>query len=113
MRAADVMTENEELERIFFVAESTVHGKGLFARIDIAKGEYLGTYQGPEVNTDDEHVLWVEDDTGQWCGRDGENMLRYLNHSLEPYAEFDGFDLYAMRDISSGVEITINYGDEY
>jgi hypothetical protein len=107
------MTGNEELEAIFYVDKSTVHGRGLYARVDIAKGAYLGTYDGPKVEKNGAHVLWVEDDDGKWRGRNGKNMLRYLNHSNKPHAEFDGFDLYALRKITTGVEVTINYGDEY
>nr|WP_242470281.1 SET domain-containing protein [Allochromatium vinosum] len=37
-------------------------------------------------------------------------MLRWLNHSDDPNAEFDGFELYARRTIAVGSEITIDYG---
>jgi SET domain-containing protein len=59
------------------------------------------------------HVLWVEEEDGCWLGRDGRNILRYLNHHEEPSAEFDGFELYALRDIPAGKEITIHYGEEF
>ncbi len=107
------MKANKKLEAIFYVDDSTVHGKGLYAKVKIKKGEYLGTYDGPEVNGNGMHVLWVEDDDGQWRGRDGKNLLRYLNHSNSPHAEFDGFDLYALQNITPGVEITIHYGEEF
>jgi hypothetical protein len=55
----------------------------------------------------------VENDDGKWYGINGKNMLRFLNHSKKPHAEFDGYDLYALRKITPGVEITINYGDDY
>jgi len=38
--------------------------------------------------------------------------LRWLNHQDEGNAEFDGFDLYAKRDISAEEEITFNYSGE-
>lgn len=105
-----------KLSDLFYVEESGIHGKGLFARLPMKKGHYLGTYKGPET-TDMEnagpHVLWVEVDDGSWLGRDGRNILRYLNHHEEPSAEFDGFDLYALRDIPEGMEITIHYGEEF
>jgi hypothetical protein len=107
------MTENEALGAIFYVDKSTVHGKGLYAKVDISKGEYMGTYHGPAAKNNGMHVLWVEDDDGEWCGINGKNMLRFLNHSKKPHAEFDGYDLYALRKITPGVEITINYGDDY
>ena len=30
-----------------YAAPSTIHGTGLFARQKFAKGEYIGTYEGP------------------------------------------------------------------
>jgi SET domain-containing protein len=105
-----------KLSELFYVAESAIHGKGLFARCAITKGEYIGTYKGPacdDLETGGPHVLWVESEPGVWHGRDGRNILRYMNHHMKPTAEFDGFDLYAARNIVSDGEITIHYGDEF
>jgi uncharacterized protein len=104
------------LSKMFYVDESGIHGKGLFARVHIKKGHFLGTYEGPEttdLESPGDHVLWVEEEDGSWLGRDGENMLRYLNHHEEPTAEFDGFDLFAIADITPGSEVTIHYGEEF
>jgi len=106
------MNLNKELEKIFYTKESGIHGKGLFARKRIKKGAYMGEYDGPTVIDNGMHVLWVEEDDEQWTGCDGKNMLRYLNHSQQPQAEFVGFDLYALRDIFVDEEITIDYGEE-
>ena len=114
------MLEDDELDALYYVDESGIHGKGLYARAAIKKGEYLGTYDGPEgveegnenVLENGSHVLWVEQDDGRWVGRDGQNILRYLNHHTDPHAEFDGFDLYAIKNINEGEELTINYGEE-
>ncbi len=108
----DEIVENEELEKFFYVKESALHGMGLYARKDIPKGEYMGTYDGPEVEENGMHVLWVEEEDGSEVGRDGQNLLRYLNHSVKPLAEFEGFDLYAYRNIKKDMEITIDYGED-
>ena len=92
--------------------ESKIHGKGLFSQVEIENGAYLGRYHGPKVDENDMHVLWVENDDGKWEGIDGENILRYLNQCKKPNAEFDGRDLYAIRDIKPGEEITFDYGEE-
>jgi SET domain-containing protein len=105
--------ENTDLEALFFVEDSTIHGQGLFARKTLEKGYYLGTYDGPETLDNGMHVLWVMNEEEEWIGRDGRNLLRYLNHSREPNAEFDGFDLYAITDIEADEEVTIDYGDEF
>jgi len=107
------MADNDELAMLFYVQDSGIHGQGLFSRIIIDKGAYLGTYDGPVVENNDMHVLWVEDEAeGKWIGRDGKNLLRYINHSNNPIAEFNGFELYAISEIEADAEITIDYGEE-
>jgi SET domain-containing protein len=106
------MKSNNKLKKHFFVDDSEIHGKGLFSRGKIKNGAYLGRYHGPKVKDNGMHVLWVEQDDGEWEGIDGENMLRYLNHCSKPNAEFDGPDLYAISDIKPGEEITFDYGEE-
>lgn len=96
----------------FYVEESEIHGKGLFAKTTIKPGTYLGDYEGPETTDNGMHVLWIEEENGKWIGRDGKNALRYLNHDVNPCAEFDGFELYAVEEIVAHQEITIDYGEE-
>lgn len=104
------LTDTESL--YFYVEDSEIHGKGLFARTTIKAGTYLGDYEGPETTDNGMHVLWIEEEDGEWIGRDGQNALRYLNHDQNPCAEFDGFELYAAADIEPHQEITIDYGEE-
>jgi len=104
------LTEEEEI--YFYVKDSDIHGKGLFANTYIEENTYLGEYQGPITTDNGMHVLWTESDDGDWIGRDGKNALRYLNHSKEPCAEFDGYDLYAIAEIHPHQEITIDYGED-
>ncbi len=106
------MLSDEQLHQLFYIKESGIHGKGLFARDKIKQGEYMGEYDGPVVSENDSHVLWVEKYDDVWVGRDGKNLLRYMNHSTKPHAEFDGFELFAARDIQADEEITIDYGEE-
>ena len=106
------MLSDEQLHQLFYMQESGIHGNGLFARDKIKQGDYMGEYDGPIVNDNSSHVLWVEKYDDVWVGRDGKNLLRYLNHSADPQAEFVGFKLYAVRDIQVDEEITIDYGEE-
>jgi len=106
------MLSDEQLHELFYLQESGIHGTGLYARTKISQGEYLGEYDGPIVSENSAHVLWVEKYDDVWVGRDGKNLLRYLNHSKDPHAEFVGFELYAIRDIDPDEEITIDYGEE-
>ena len=104
--------------RLCYVADSPIHGRGLFARHDIPQGTWIGRYEGRETRDDGMHVLWVESGKAEngsedWIGIDGRNELRFLNHASDPSGEMDGLDLYARRDISAGEEISIHYGEEW
>lgn len=107
------MKTASELKKLFFVDESSIHGKGLYAQKSIKNGTYLGSYDGPDTDINGTYVLWVEEEDDLWVGRDGKNLLRYLNHSEDPCAEFDGFDLYALRKILPKEELTIHYGEDF
>ena len=101
-----------------FVAESPVHGRGLFARCEISADTWIGHYDGPQTQTNGMHVLWVDESTDgknedHWVGYNGNNELRFMNHSAQPNGEMDGLDLYAVRTIKQGEEITIGYGEEF
>ena len=97
-----------------YVAPSPIHGLGLFAARTLQAGQLIGVYDGPRVEHDGPHVLWVEDEPGgEWTGYDGRNDMRYMNHSGEPNAEMDGLHCYALREIPPGAEITIDYGADW
>ena len=102
---------DHELDGLVRVADSAIHGSGLFAACEIPAESYIGTFHGPETGSDDGHVLWVYEhpDDPEPVGRRGENLLRFLNHAVPCNAGFAGFDLYALRDIHAGEEITIDY----
>jgi len=92
-----------------YQAPSPIHGTGLFARVPIAKGSFIGSYEGPSATRDGTYVLWIYQDGKKPAGRSGRNLLRYLNHAEACNAAFDGFDLYAVQDIRRGEEITFDY----
>lgn len=93
---------------------SAIHGTGVFARVAIAEGTFIGAYEGDPTEIDGTHVLWIEDDEGgSWHGIDGTGLLRFLNHSRSPNVEFDGPDLHAVRDIAPEEELCFDYGAEW
>ena len=98
---------------VFYTGRSPIHGRGLFARRRIRRGEQIGTFRGTRTQTDGPHVLWVWREDGRVEGIRGGNALRYLNHDSRPNAEFEGADLYAVRDIPKDAEITIHYGEDW
>ncbi len=100
----------KRLGDVVYKAPSAIHGNGLFAKVDLNKGQYIGTYEGPTAKRDGTYVLWVFEEGVEPVGRSGRNLLRYLNHEEQGNAEFDGFDLYASKAIKSDEEITFDYG---
>ena len=95
------------------VRNSPIHGKGLFAVSRIRRDTKLGTYVGTLTQQNGPHVLWLEDADGNPYGIDGTNDLRFVNHSNEPNAVFLDDELYALRNIQPGAEITFDYGEEW
>lgn len=88
------------------VADSPIHGKGLFALKHIGAGELIGVLDGIPTSTDGEHVLWLDAENGFHVKCD----LRYINHSDEPNAAYyDTLEVWALTDISPGEEITHDY----
>lgn len=101
----------DRLNELVTVGPSSIHGRGLFAAKTLESGQLIGVYEGPVVEENDSHVLWIEDDSGTgWIGYDGKNELRFMNHSDDPNAEMDGLNCYSVRKILPGDEITIDYG---
>ena len=103
---------NNYSERVY-VAESEIHGRGLFARVELKARDYIGDYEGPMASRNGTHVLWFENEEGEEVGISGRNSLRYANHSQTPNAEFCGYELYATAPIAPGDEITVHYGDDW
>jgi len=97
-----------------YVADSPIHGRGLFARVAIKKDAWIGTYDGPATRDDGMHVLWLwNDERERWEGINGRNEMRFLNHSSDPNADWWGNDLYAIRPIARDEEITFHYGEDW
>ena len=75
---------------LVYVDDSTIHGKGLFARHHIKAGVIIGV--------DEKNGIHVQ------C------ELRFINHSDTPNAVYyDTLEVCALRDIKPGEEITHNY----
>lgn len=106
------MSADDATERVE-ARPSPVHGTGVFATAGIGEGELIGHYEGDPATGDGTYVLWVEDDDGGWEGIEGTGVLRFLNHSRSPNVEFDGPQLYALRDIAVDEELLFDYGEEW
>jgi hypothetical protein len=89
-----------------YIAESRIHGQGLFARIPIPKDTVIGYLEGEHTDQDGIYVLWIDEETGFEVSCD----LKFINHSDEPNAcYYDDKTVVALKDIKPGEEITHNY----
>ncbi len=105
--------DNERAE----VRESEIHGLGLFAKKNLRKGAKVGVYEGEMVTSmkdDGDHVLWIYDeDEDREYGINGQNEMRYVDHSRGANANFNGEELIALRPIKAGEELTHDYGEAW
>jgi len=89
-----------------FVANSDIHGKGLFAARRIPAGAEIGRVRTRPAEADGSYVLWLSETEGVEVTCD----LRYINHSDRPNAcYYDDLSVVALRDIEAGEEITHDY----
>ncbi len=95
------------------VRRSPIHGRGLFAAQRIRKGTLIGRYAGPRTRRIGAYALWFTDEEGNVYGISGRNVLRFVNHSRTPNAVFYDEELFALRPIAPGEEITHHYGADW
>ena len=93
-------------DELTYVADSPIHGNGLFARAPIAKGSVIGYLEGRTTDEDGIYVLWLDEQTGFEVSCN----LKYINHADQPNAcYYDDRSVVALRNIDAGEEITHNY----
>lgn len=96
------------------VRETSKYGRGVFAKEDIKKDEFIASFDGDIYEYDS--PLWndyLEDHTMQFeerKWRDSKGIAHIINHSCEPNCGIkELFNVVAMRDIKSDEEITWDY----
>ncbi|QBK04003.1 SET domain-containing protein [Hylemonella gracilis] len=110
------------------VRRSGVHGKGVFALQDIARGEMIIEYVGEIINwkealrrhphdpKDPNHTFYFHVDEDHVIdAKVGGNASRWINHSCNPNCEADETDegrvfIKALRKIKAGEELNYDYG---
>jgi hypothetical protein len=102
--------ERAMLDRIE-VRQSRIHGKGIFARRRLREGQRIGRFEGDTTTKNGTYVLWLIGEDGSEIGIRGRNALRFLNHGEPPNAEFADDELYVVRNVQSGAEVLIDYGE--
>jgi SET domain-containing protein len=111
--------------RAIEVRGSTIHGRGVFARLPIRSGTTVVEYKGERLDPDeaaeryDDSVagsitlLFTVDDRRVIDGGRGGNEARFINHSCEPncesYVHRGRVFIRAVRNIKAGEELTYSY----
>ena len=88
------------------MANSPIHGKGLFALDPIRKDDLLGVIKGIHIYSDDMHAIWLTQHQAVriLC------KFKYINHSDDPNVIlYDTLEVCALRDIQPGEELLHNY----
>lgn len=110
------------------IQHSPIHGTGVFATVDLAPGQHIGTYQGRRYTArqaarrDWDHALTYVfglSDGSLIDASEGGNETRHLNHSCEPNCEAQEetgprgrllISFYALKPVKAGAELFIDYG---
>lgn len=93
-----------------YVADSDIHGRGLFAGRRIRAGTVIGWLRVKPARRNGAYVLWLDETRGVEVTCD----LKYINHSDRPNAcYYDDLSVVALRDIEPGEEITHDYGTDW
>ncbi len=120
-------TGSQTSQRKIQVRKSGVHGKGVFALQDIAKGDTLIEYVGeiisaqeaedrhPHDPSDPNHTFYFQiDDDKVIDALHGGNSSRWINHCCSPNCEPEVKDnrvfIKAKKDIPAGTELNYDYG---
>jgi uncharacterized protein len=103
------------------VKKSPINGKGCFATLRFKRGRKIADYTGELITNAEANrratrrLLRICAINSRWSldGSLGGNGTHYINHSCEPNSFmkilYGHIQFYALRDISPGEEITIDY----
>ena len=108
------------------VGKSQIEGKGCFAATDFRKWQKIAEYAGERISRAEISRRLRRKGRIYICGIDsywgidasrGGNATRFINHSCAPNCFsrviHGHLIFFALRDISSGEEITLDYVDSY
>lgn len=116
-----------------YIAESSIHGKGLFAAKDFRKGEILTVLDGMRISEDVYRQVvcsfydlpnyareyffteWTAIAPQVLLVRPFRTKYSFINHSRTPNLEIDfqTLEVKAIRDIKKGEELTLDYRKEH
>jgi len=103
------------------IRESGLHGKGVFSLKFVPKGRILSVWQVREVLREEEYLARAESEpevrrnsvrlVGKYYGYEpgGTVPEDYINHSYDPNLLYHVGVYIALKDISPGEELTVDY----
>ena len=106
VRAEFPDSRKSDISKNVFVANSELHGKGLFAARAIKADTVIGRLVGMPTYEDGIYVLWITDDLGLELVND----FKYINHGKIPNVAYTDEDVTVLRDIEPGEELLHDYG---
>lgn len=97
------------MKRSLKVAESAIHGKGLFATKKIPRGTVIGYCRTRKTAEPGDYTLWLDSGPVDVTCR-----LKYINHHTKPnVAYYDDLSVVALKTIEPGEELVHHYGDDW
>jgi SET domain-containing protein len=109
------------MNHVLEIKESSVHGKGLFAKENLNDGQKIIEIQGDVINADEcvrrenegnVYIFWQDDDI--YIDTNKSEKIKYINHSCnyncDVIEDSEKLILVATKNISAGEELTIDYG---
>lgn len=112
-------------KKLYRVSNSPIHGKGLFALVNIPAQTRIIEYTGEHISREEEMKREVENDKRHETyilrisdhesidGKELRNDGRFANHSCSPNADFEIVGsrawISSIQPIKKGEEITIDY----
>jgi len=99
-------TNSVALDDLVYVANSPLHGKGLFARKSLKANMALGKLVGKLTTRDGTYVLWLSDTEGLRVTND----FRFINHSGTPNCALTETEVVTLTSVKADEELTHDYG---
>lgn len=99
------MAKKSKQKSNVFVAKSPIHGKGLFAAVNIPADTVIGLMESKPTKKDGDYVLWL----GKNKMIEITNEFRFINHSDNPNVALYDEEVVSLKKIKAHEELTHNY----
>ena len=115
----DTVYVNKYETAMLTIKKSTIHGDGVFTKIEVPKGKRVISLEGQIISTKDTEEKYPK---GEWNAiADGFFLCRkertiygFINHSREPNCkvDFSDFSVKTIKRVGKGEELLLDYREE-